>query len=198
MQLFTFGTLNVRGLNDAQKQDNLRRDTDMFKMDVIALQETNMKETTDINLGKSRLIVHGALNRNYGTSFIISPKWAQAVYKTWSVNDRLSVLQLELNQREDRIQRYTCKVRHSRKRPGVILTKAKRRDLITIINVYAPTADIVRKEGDKEITELYASISALMEEFKQNVVFIVGDFNARVGKRQDDQCLGRYSKGKIN
>jgi exonuclease III len=152
MQLFTIGTFNVRGLNDLQKQENLRRDADIFKMDVIALQETKMKEIADINLGKSRLIVHGATRHNHGTGFIISPKWAQAVYKTWSVNDRLSVLQLELNHREDRIQRYTCRVRRSRKRPGVILTKAKRRDLITIINVYAPTADIVRKEGDKEIT----------------------------------------------
>ena len=153
MQLFTYGTFNVRGLNDPQKQENLRRDTEIYKMDVIALQETNMRKDTDINLGRRRLIVHSTTDHNHGTGFIVAPKWANAVYKTWRVSNRLSVLQLELNQRDDRIQRYTCRVKRSRRRPGVVLTRAKRRDLITIINVYAPTTDLVKKD-EKDITDM--------------------------------------------
>jgi exonuclease III len=197
MQLFNIGTFNVRGLNDPQKQEHLRRDAEIFKMDVVALQETKMRVGTDTNLGKSRLIVHSTTDHNHGTGFIVAPKWAHAVYKTWRVSNRLSVLQLELNHREDRIQRYTCKVNRSRRRPGVVISKAKRRDLITIINVYAPTADLVKKD-EKEITEMYASIDSLMEEFKQNIIFIVGDFNARIGKSQGEHCIGRFSKGKRN
>ena len=199
---FNIATFNIRGLNDQQKQNDLSQDVDKFEIDVVALQETKMKEGCDRNLGQHRLILHSTENPNYGTGFMISPKWAKSVYKSWNISDRLSVLQLDLEAKPNRIQKYTYKVRQVKRRTGINITidrtKAQRRELITIINVYAPTSDLVN-EDDSEICGIYSKISELIKEFKQNYVFIAGDFNARIGKRKrDETCLGRFSRGQRN
>ena len=52
------GTFNLRGFNDKHKQDCLARDTDSYKLDVCALQETKIAAGIDcfIGVNKHRLI----------------------------------------------------------------------------------------------------------------------------------------------
>lgn len=74
------------------------------------------------------------------------------------------------------------------------------RNLITIINVYAPTTERVKNDTD-ELDQLYTDLGNLISEFTKaaSLVLIAGDFNAKVGKRSgNEECLGRYSRGKRN
>ena len=74
----------------------------------------------------------------------------------------------------------------------------KKRKLITIINVYAPTN---YEENTNEVDRMYQTLNSLLDDFKQSfMVLLAGDWNARVGKRIDenDVCLGRFSQRKRN
>ena len=80
-------------------------------------------------------------------------------------------------------------------------SKGKSSHVITIINVYAPTTDRVKKHPN-EIEKLYANLNKLCDQFEKqstSVTIIAGDFNAKVGKsNQTETCLGAWSRGKRN
>ena len=86
----------------------------------------------------------------------------------------------------------------------IVLAKTHPVDhFINMINVYMPTSDKV--EADEEEAEsVYREIENLLNIFKtqkSSITFIAGDFNAKVGKRKDDEegeCIGRYSVGERN
>ena len=74
----------------------------------------------------------------------------------------------------------------------------KKRKLITIINVYAPTN---YEDNTNEVELMYQTLNNLLDEWKQSfMIILAGDWNARVGKRtnENDVCLGRYSRGTRN
>ena len=84
----------------------------------------------------------------------------------------------------------------------LIISKTEPVDhMINIINVYAPTTERV-KENKAEVEKMYQDIVNQMNILKKNkssVIFIAGDFNAKVGKRRDDEeCMGKYSAGERN
>ena len=74
-----------------------------------------------------------------------------------------------------------------------------RRRFITIINVYGPTLPISK---DKPATRetFYLDLQTTLDKVKGDTVIISGDFNSKVGIKQDEaeHCLGSYSKGKRN
>ena len=72
--------------------------------------------------------------------------------------------------------------------------------IITIINVYAPTSTRVTKDST-ELEEIYEHLDNLLKEFKNKTsIIICGDFNARVGRKEnsDSNSVGNYSTGKRN
>ena len=74
----------------------------------------------------------------------------------------------------------------------------KKRKLITVINVYAPTN---YEDNTNEVDLMYQTLNNLLDEWKQSfMIILAGDWNARVGKRtnENDVCLGRYSRGTRN
>ena len=76
---------------------------------------------------------------------------------------------------------------------------AKRK--IHIIAVYAPT--LQRSEQDPSVRdELYNQLEAAIDKIpKRDILFIAGDFNAKVGSKQqtdNGKCVGPYGKGKRN
>lgn len=65
---------------------------------------------------------------------------------------------------------------------------------ITIIQVYAPTAD----KSEAEIEQFYAKVQNVLNETpKKNLVYIMGDFNAKVGEGEDD-VIGKFRLEKRN
>ena len=66
---------------------------------------------------------------------------------------------------------------------------------IVIIQVYAPTAE----SSTAEINNFYNDLEEVMRCSKNNdVVFLMGDFNAKVGKDHGSQVAGRYALGEQN
>ena len=66
---------------------------------------------------------------------------------------------------------------------------------ITIIQCYAPTTD----HPEKEVEEFYSQIEeALKQTNSQDMVIILGDFNAKVGKTATSTSIGKYGLGKTN
>ena len=93
--------------------------------------------------------------------------------------------------------------RHKSRLDGLKMKKYKTEEkhILTIINVYAPTAALIKKD-DTILDNLYLDLSNLINEQKSysNMTILVGDFNAKVGKQghTDISCLGKFSPGRTN
>ena len=70
--------------------------------------------------------------------------------------------------------------------------------MVNTINVYAPTSDKV-EQNQEEVETLYTEVENLLSKFrklKSSITLIGGDFNAKVGKRENEEsCMGNHSKG---
>ncbi len=165
--LLNIATFNVRGINDIRKQEDLCCDFDRYKIDIACLQETKIKDGVDVNIGNCRLLTFKTECVHYGLGFVWSKSWDNSIHRVWRVNDRIAVLQLISSEQR----------------------------IITIINVYAPTTARVAHD-QTEIENLYEELNTLVAQFKSKTSLILcGDFNAKVGVRNQETCLGRYSRG---
>ena len=88
------GTFNVRGLNAETKKEHLDEDLTNYKMDIICLQETKIKEGTDVYLKNSRLITLPTETGHYGNGFIVRKNREGEIHRVWKVNERICVLQM--------------------------------------------------------------------------------------------------------
>ena len=63
--------------------------------------------------------------------------------------------------------------------------KSEEKHILTIINIYAPTAALIRKD-DTILDDLYLDLSNLMNEQKSysTMTILAGDFNAKAGKQR--------------
>ena len=77
------------------------------------------------------------------------------------------------------------------------------KNCITIINTYAPHTQRVR-EDPTELDQFYTDLADTMNEIKDDkttstsLLLIAGDFNAKVGKKKNEPCLGKHSRGERN
>ena len=66
---------------------------------------------------------------------------------------------------------------------------------ITIIQVYAPTSN----DEEAEVEQLYEDIQDLLElTLKKDVLFIIGDWNAKVGSQETPGVTGKFGLGVWN
>ena len=207
---FTIGSFNVRGLAKDFKQKQLARDAGKYGVDVVCLQETKIKDGTDISVGDYRLITFPTDQIAYGNGFIV--KSNISIYRCWRISDRISVLQIQVENNAN--QNYggggTSENRQQQPRYKTILggpkslkmkiVKQPPLRLITIVNVYAPTTHKVSIHMD-ELDKFYTQLSDIVSNFENlatSMTFIAGDFNAKIGKRRDEQCIGNFARGKRN
>ena len=63
---------------------------------------------------------------------------------------------------------------------------------ITIIQVYAPT----RHDKEVEVEQLYEDLQDFLEVTpKKDVLFIIGDWNAKVGSQETPGVIGKFGLG---
>ena len=66
---------------------------------------------------------------------------------------------------------------------------------ITVIQVYAPT----RNSEDAEVEQFYEDLQDLLELTpKKDVLFIIGDWNAKVGNQETPGVTGKFGLGMLN
>jgi exonuclease III len=182
---FNIGTFNVRGLVNGYKQEQLSRDIEKYKIDICCLQETKIRDNTDTIVNGHRLITIQTNCQYYGNGFLISSKWKNSVHNYWKISDRIAVLQLRTDEatEEEHIQTHYKSVMNGMR---MKITKKTPKKIITIINVYAPTTERVKKNM-KELDDMYMQLNDLINNFKNDstsVLLIAGDFNAKIGKAE--------------
>ena len=81
------------------------------------------------------------------------------------------------------------------------LTIKNGRNMITIINVYAPHSELT-KQKPQDTEKFYDTLDNLIKKLQNesSITIVAGDLNASVGKRIDEHlnCIGNYSKGECN
>ena len=209
------GTFNVRGIMDSVKQYQLSKDMSKYNVDICALQECKIKEGIDTRVGnvedECRLITFKSVQKAYGNGFIVSKKMSNKIEKCWKVNDRICVIQLNLEDQTDSEinlkSKYTDFSKSSK--PRSMKKKRKKRQhnepkkTLNIINVYAPTTTLVNKDITI-LDKLYSKLQSLKNALStsSSITMIVGDFNSKIGKKELDEdeitCIGKFSRGKRN
>ena len=98
-------------------------------------------------------------------------------------------LQLKkINNINQAIPYYTS--RKMRKGLRLKLKRVRRKHLITIINCYSPYHGF----GEEEILKFYDELESTLNKLRStsSMLFVCGDLNASVGKRTNENCLGKY------
>uniref|UniRef100_A0A8D8SMX4 Craniofacial development protein 2 n=1 Tax=Cacopsylla melanoneura TaxID=428564 RepID=A0A8D8SMX4_9HEMI len=66
---------------------------------------------------------------------------------------------------------------------------------INLIQIYAPTTD----HGDEEVEQLYSQVSKIIQTLpKHEIMMIMGDFNAKLGKGRMGEHIGDWGLGERN
>ena len=65
---------------------------------------------------------------------------------------------------------------------------------ITVIQVYAPTSNT----EEAEVEQFYENLQDLLELTSQKDVFIIGDWNAKVGSQETPEVTGKCGLGAWN
>ena len=89
-----------------------------------------------------------------------------------------------------------CVENHRAYSDRTISTRIRSRPLnITTLQVYAPTSDASEVEAKQFYSEIQ---SALNQIPKKDLLYIMGDFNAKVGDRVDARIVGKFGLGARN
>lgn len=173
------------------------------------MQETKIKNGRDQNIRDYRLICLKTTQKDYGNGFLVHKKLESSIHKVWSVDNRISVIQIKTKPRyisshngkakitiRKQEQRYESHLTGTKLR----ITKSQEKYLLTIINVYAPHSEVTR--NNPEITnEFYNKLNNIVDDVKNtsSILMVAGDFNGEIGKKSDiDECLGRFTTGVRN
>jgi len=168
---FSVATFNVRGLSSCIKKELLASDLERYGVHVCCLQETKVEHGFDDTFNNYRVFGLPCSSRHHGIGFAVHRCLFARLHKFWKICDRVAVLQIHLS-------------------PSNILS---------IINVYAPTSTVVAQDHDC-LSAFYSSLKeALSQVNSTSFVMIAGDFNAKLGVRDlPFSCLGRHSRGRRN
>ena len=143
--------------------------------------------------------------------FLIKSIWKENIPKFWRISERICALQLKMkhqdfNSKLDRIRMKITKTNANRYKSRLDglkrkIYKAQEKHILTIINVYALTTALIRKDNNI-LDDLYLDLINLINDHKScsTMINLAGDFNAKVGKLRhtDISCLGKFSRGRTN
>lgn len=175
--LVKIGTLNCRGLNNDLKLKQLATDFEEYKLDILAIQETHLKETeiTEIK----------PFNGNSYKLFCSSKKEAQNTSFTGVGFVTKSDFDGTFTPISDRI----C-----------YITKRYKDTNCIFVSAYAPT--LPRSERcPEEREEFYEQLDGIIKSNEnKGTIFVCGDFNAKTGSSQNlyKENMGKFGKGKSN
>lgn len=80
-------------------------------------------------------------------------------------------------------------------RVAYLVLRITKKYSLKIIQVYAPTS----AHSDDEVETMYEDISRAMHSFKTHITIVMGDFNARLGKRSEGELrVGPFGFGNRN
>lgn len=197
---FSIGSFNVRGLTKNFKQQQLARDAKRYGVDLVCLQELKIKHGDVKSIDNNyNLVALPTTQKAYGNGFLISKNLR--VHRLWKVSDRICVIQLVMKE-PPQVNNETPPTKYKTILNGSTMKIMKQppKYTVTIINVYGPTTKRVIHQID-ELDQFYTQLSDLVNSFSNlstAMTFVAGDFNAKIGKRVDELCMGNFSRGRRN
>ena len=154
--LISLATWNVRGLNAAEKRQQLGRDCAKYHLDLTCpqLQETKVPASDDPELasGHKLVLIQQQTAKYRGLGFVIAPRLKPFVHRSWYVSDQIAVMVLAISCRDGTF----CQCR--------------------VVNAYGPTSQRV-KENPSVSEQFYAEMSSAIKAPTRFLVFVCGDFN---------------------
>ena len=173
------GTFNLQGKLGMMGQSiMLFKDMIRRKLDICAFQETLLQEDKEFLDEKKGMIINLAGpaptngGRKYGMGFFISNKWKEQLEGVRSINEKISVIKFAINK--------------------------DKTNTLSIINVYGPTM-LRAEEDENEVIKFYGELEQtyLQEKKRATLIMIVGDYNAKIGRKRNEQekFMGRNGKG---
>ena len=172
------GTFNCQGILTSEvKKRTLADDFERHGMSFLAIQETHMKDYGVITIKSSTnkeytLYYSGNNTKSVNGVGIITEQSRNVTFIP--INDRICYL----------------------------TTKVNNKQTVHVVSAYAPT--LAHSEKDPEMREkFYSELESILRKFKErHIVFLCGDFNAKIGKQKHDdiyhEVCGSYGKGKPN
>ena len=174
-------TWNLQGkLSDEVRQKDLFEDMRERKIGIAGLQETLWNRNIMITSDHGVIHTFESSNETYrGLGFYMSTEWRDRLISLKIVNERICLA---------RFRAFS--------EPGVDL-KAD----FTVINIYGPTS--MRTRNQQHIEDaFFAEVRRVYEEEKRGTtaVFVLGDFNCKIGRATDNDkaFMGNYGKGERN
>ena len=168
--MLSVATFNVRGLVQSYKRDHLIEDAASYNCDVVSIQETKIVDASDTLHGGYRLILFAQdSGRHYGLGFIVSPRLCNKLDRYWRISDRIACASFRLTSQSK----------------------------LLVINAYAPTNSRAERLPD-EADKFYTNLERIVKTSGFETIIIAGDFNAKVGQRSPEACVGSWSRGRRN
>ena len=174
------GSLNVRGLKQNVKENQLADNMRRYDLDILAIQETHLTGT--------------------GVKEIKTSDGRQAYDLFYTGSDTQShhgigiICDTSLDKKFERVSDRICKVTIK-----MCVKDNKTRD-VTFMSTYAPT--LSNSEKNPEIREHYYDMldTSISSVNSRNLLIIGADFNAKTGSAHSDypENMGPYGKGTVN
>ena len=136
----TLGFWNVQGLNKEGKFKQLLKEAKEYKLDILAVQETNIKGISSMKVNEYLWFNGGGDMNRFGTGFLIKEHFKNAIMDYKVINERISYLRLRGNYRK-----------------------------ISIINVHAPTED-AEEEKKNEFYEDIETLTDSIPRFDVKII----------------------------
>ena len=208
MKTLALANFIVHSLTKPHKQQQLIWDVTRYRIDVCAIEETKVQQLSDASSGNHGVIFFETKFPHFFNDFIVYPQLKNNVHKYWYISDRVSVLQVQHRKLSNTKKcAWNIKETSSEFKDSVSLNvqlngvsykclpipkiTIKReiipdsKHIINIINVHAPTSQLVRDDVSV-LQNFYNNISTILNELKnKSLVFSTGDWNAKVGKRSN-------------
>ncbi|EYB85833.1 hypothetical protein Y032_0290g1548 [Ancylostoma ceylanicum] len=166
----TVGTYNCRSICSEAQLSLLMKESERIKFDVIGLCEMKRKKSLSCTWSNGTGVFLGSRKENStsgGIGFIVAPGFLHKIEQVSFPSHRIGILNLRMNKN----------------------TK------ISLIQVYAPTAD----KDEIEHADFYDELRAVVRKCRSYYKVIAGDFNAYVGpRRKYDAFLGPHSDERWN
>lgn len=163
---YQIGTWNVRGMS-LGKLEIVKQE--MIRTDVDILGTSELHWTGSGQFQSDEFVVYFSGNDNVrrkGVAFIASKRLARCVENHKAYSDRIISIRIR----------------------GKPLN-------ITILQVYAPTADA----SEDEIEQFYSELQSVLNQIpNKDLLYVMGDFNAKVGEGEDARIVGKFGLGKRN
>uniref|UniRef100_A0A8D8XEP5 Craniofacial development protein 2 n=1 Tax=Cacopsylla melanoneura TaxID=428564 RepID=A0A8D8XEP5_9HEMI len=162
------GTWNVKTMNQGGKIHNAIQEMTRLNLNFLGVSEMRWPGSGSVNIQDHQVFYSGTDNGKHEYGVGL-------------------ILTKEIAKCVDNFIPVSCRVM-------LVQIKAKPVDL-NIIQVYAPTSDAT----EEEIEDFYSSLNQVLKKLKkQDILILMGDFNAKLGAGKTSQSVGPFGLGNRN